>query len=280
PQGAPSLFWPPIWLFGWASHFRRSPSLSLGSAGDSRGKGAPETLTVTRNPPTREFLGLRSWGTAAPSLFPAPGRRGRDCGQALPGPPQSPQRGHPSPAGTIAPWLLPPPGCSEDLRAPLSETGPNPNALSLGRQIPSNPLLKDGMCHLKGWVRQERTRKEAGPARRNQCDFMLLRNQQLCSTCQEIKMVQPRTMKIPDDPKVSFENFMSYRMSFHQPKFQTTPEPFHDDIPTESIHYRLPILGPRTAVFHGLLTEAYKTLKERQRSSLPRKEPIGKTMRQ
>ncbi|PNI48121.1 C1orf105 isoform 2 [Pan troglodytes] len=118
-------------------------------------------------------------------------------------------------------------------------------------------------------------------ARRNQCDSMLLRNQQLCSTCQEMKMVQPRTMKIPDDPKASFENCMSYRMSLHQPKFQTTPEPFHGDIPTESIHYyRLPILGPRTAVFHGLLTEAYKTLKERQRSSLPRKEPIGKTMRQ
>ncbi|XP_063483470.1 uncharacterized protein C1orf105 homolog isoform X3 [Symphalangus syndactylus] len=95
-----------------------------------------------------------------------------------------------------------------------------------------------------------------------------------------LSKVQPRTMKIPDDPKVSFENFMSDRMSLHQPKFQTTPEPFHDDIPTESIHYRLPILGPRTAVFHGLLTETYKTLKERQRSSLPRKEPIGKTMRQ
>ncbi|XP_018882251.1 uncharacterized protein C1orf105 homolog [Gorilla gorilla gorilla] len=116
-------------------------------------------------------------------------------------------------------------------------------------------------------------------ARRNQCDSMLLRNQQLCSTCQEMKMVQPRTMKIPDDPKASFENCMSYRMSLHQPKFQTTPEPFHDDIPTESIHYRLPILGSRTSVFHGLLTEAYKTLKERQRSSLTRKEPIGKTMR-
>ncbi|XP_011817701.1 PREDICTED: uncharacterized protein C1orf105 homolog isoform X1 [Colobus angolensis palliatus] len=118
-------------------------------------------------------------------------------------------------------------------------------------------------------------------ARRNQRESMLLRNQQLCSTCQEMKMVQPRTVKIPDDPKVSFENFMSHRMmSLHQPKFQTTPEPFHDDIPTESIHYRLPILGPRTAVFHGLLTEAYKTLKERQRSSLPRKEPIAKMMRQ
>nr|XP_016788186.1 uncharacterized protein C1orf105 homolog isoform X5 [Pan troglodytes] len=151
------------------------------------------------------------------------------------------------------------------------------------------------MCHLKDWVRQERTRKEAGPAsvpkfdkipwlseaslvnkplvlslprryphssatfltsskknmnlqilfqvpdvlskaRRNQCDSMLLRNQQLCSTCQEMKMVQPRTMKIPDDPKASFENCMSYRMSLHQPKFQTTPEPFHGDIPTGSVH--------------------------------------------
>uniref|UniRef100_A0A2K5ELP3 Chromosome 1 open reading frame 105 n=1 Tax=Aotus nancymaae TaxID=37293 RepID=A0A2K5ELP3_AOTNA len=109
-------------------------------------------------------------------------------------------------------------------------------------------------------------------AKRNQSDSMLLlRNQQLCSTCREMKMVQPRTMKILDDPKVSFENFMSHRMmSLCQPKVQTTPEPFHDDIPTESIHYRLPILGPRTAVFHGLLSEAHKTLKE----------PMGQTTRQ
>uniref|UniRef100_A0A2K5PQW7 Chromosome 1 open reading frame 105 n=1 Tax=Cebus imitator TaxID=2715852 RepID=A0A2K5PQW7_CEBIM len=107
-------------------------------------------------------------------------------------------------------------------------------------------------------------------AKRNQSDSMLLlRNQKLCSTCREMKMVQPRTMKILDDPKVSFENFMSHRMmSLHQPKVQTTPEPFHDDIPTESIHYRLPILGPRTAVFHGLLSEAYKTLQERRHSCL------------
>uniref|UniRef100_A0A2K5ELN3 Chromosome 1 open reading frame 105 n=1 Tax=Aotus nancymaae TaxID=37293 RepID=A0A2K5ELN3_AOTNA len=118
-------------------------------------------------------------------------------------------------------------------------------------------------------------------AKRNQSDSMLLlRNQQLCSTCREMKMVQPRTMKILDDPKVSFENFMSHRMmSLCQPKVQTTPEPFHDDIPTESIHYRLPILGPRTAVFHGLLSEAHKTLQERRHSSL-RKEPMGQTTRQ
>ncbi|KAK2084780.1 hypothetical protein P7K49_037813 [Saguinus oedipus] len=44
-------------------------------------------------------------------------------------------------------------------------------------------------------------------------------------------------MKILDDPKVSSENFMSHRMmSLHQPKVQTTPEPFHDDIPTGSVH--------------------------------------------
>eukprot|EP00069_Balaena_mysticetus_P018730 bmy_11607T0 len=69
-------------------------------------------------------------------------------------------------------------------------------------------------------------------------------------------------------------------MSLHPPKAQTVPKRPHDDIPTESVRYRLPILGPRTAVFRGLLSDAYKTLQEMQLSSLPRKEPVGKTMRQ
>uniref|UniRef100_A0A2K6P9D1 Chromosome 1 open reading frame 105 n=1 Tax=Rhinopithecus roxellana TaxID=61622 RepID=A0A2K6P9D1_RHIRO len=147
--------------------------------------------------------------------------------------------------------------------------------------LPFNALIPSPDRNRAALLGSQASADSESEARRNQRDSMLLRNQQLCSTCQEMKMVQPRTVKIPDDPKVSFENFMSHRMmSLHQPKFQTTPEPFHDDIPTESIHYRLPILGPRTAVFHGILTEAYKTLKERQRSSLPRKEPIAKMMRQ
>ncbi|XP_073073830.1 uncharacterized protein C1orf105 homolog [Manis javanica] len=63
--------------------------------------------------------------------------------------------------------------------------------------------------------------------------------------------VQPRTVVIANNLKLPLENFMSH-----------------------SVHYRLPILGPRMAVFHGLLTDAYKTLQETQLSSSPRKEPI------
>ncbi|XP_037662774.1 uncharacterized protein C1orf105 homolog [Choloepus didactylus] len=120
-------------------------------------------------------------------------------------------------------------------------------------------------------------------ARRSQSDTLLLRNKQLCSTCREIKMVQPRTMIIPDDLKLSFENFMNQKMmGIQPPKAQAVPRPSPDDIPTENIHYRLPILGPRTSVFHGLLSETYKTLQETQLqlSSLPRKEPISRKMRQ
>ncbi|XP_030888510.1 uncharacterized protein C1orf105 homolog [Leptonychotes weddellii] len=118
-------------------------------------------------------------------------------------------------------------------------------------------------------------------ARRIQSNPMLIRNKQLCSTCQEIKMVQPRTMIIPHNLKLSFENFMNHRtMSLPPPKAQTVSKCSHNDISTESIHYRLPILGPRTAVFHGLLADTYATLQDTQLSSLPRKEPKGKTMRQ
>nr|XP_035930064.1 uncharacterized protein C1orf105 homolog [Halichoerus grypus] len=118
-------------------------------------------------------------------------------------------------------------------------------------------------------------------ARRIQSNPMLIRNKQLCSTCQEIKMVQPRTMIIPHNLKLSFENFMNHRMMSLPPsKAQTVSKCSHNDISTESIHYRLPILGPRTAVFHGLLADTYATLQDTQLSSLPRKEPKGKTMRQ
>uniref|UniRef100_A0A2K6GH58 Chromosome 1 open reading frame 105 n=1 Tax=Propithecus coquereli TaxID=379532 RepID=A0A2K6GH58_PROCO len=117
-------------------------------------------------------------------------------------------------------------------------------------------------------------------ARRNQSDSILLRNKQLCSTCREINTVQPRTMIIPDGLKLSFENFMSRRMkSLHQPKARTVPKPSHEDISKDSVHYRLPLLGPRTAAFHGLLTDAYNTLQATQPSALPKKEPMGKTTR-
>ncbi|XP_040307630.1 uncharacterized protein C1orf105 homolog isoform X3 [Herpailurus yagouaroundi] len=118
-------------------------------------------------------------------------------------------------------------------------------------------------------------------ARRDKSNPMLIRSKQLCSTCQEIKMVQPRTLIIPHNLKLSFENLMSHRMmSLPPPKAKTEPKHSCNDISTESIHYRLPILGPRTAVFHGLLADTYKSLQETQLSSLPGKEPVGKTMRQ
>ncbi|XP_047561710.1 uncharacterized protein C1orf105 homolog [Lutra lutra] len=118
-------------------------------------------------------------------------------------------------------------------------------------------------------------------ARRLQSSPVLIRNKHLCSTCQEIKMVQPRTVIIPHNLKPSFENFMSHRMmNLHPPNAQTVAKHSHNDISTESVHYRLPILGPRTAVFHGLLADTYATTQETRLSSLPRKEPVGKTMRQ
>ncbi|XP_004626967.1 uncharacterized protein C1orf105 homolog isoform X2 [Octodon degus] len=116
---------------------------------------------------------------------------------------------------------------------------------------------------------------------RNQTDSGLLRNKWLCASCREEKMVQPRTMTIPDDLKLSFKNFMNHRMmNPRQPKAPAIPKPSSDDILTESIHYRLPITGPRTGVFHGLLSDVYKTLQETQHSSLPRKKPKGKAIKQ
>nr|XP_044614146.1 uncharacterized protein C1orf105 homolog isoform X3 [Equus asinus] len=96
-----------------------------------------------------------------------------------------------------------------------------------------------------------------------------------------LSKVQSRAIIIPSDLKLSFKNFMNQRMmSLHPPKAQTVRKPSRGDIPTESVHYRLPILGPRTAVFHGMLSDAYKTLQETHLSSLSGKEPMGKTMRQ
>ncbi|XP_008694574.1 uncharacterized protein C1orf105 homolog isoform X2 [Ursus maritimus] len=70
-------------------------------------------------------------------------------------------------------------------------------------------------------------------AGRIQSNPMLIRNKQLCSTCREIKMVQPRTMTIPHNLKLSFENFMSHRMmSLHPPKAPTVPECSRNDIST------------------------------------------------
>nr|XP_031292644.1 uncharacterized protein C1orf105 homolog [Camelus dromedarius] len=119
---------------------------------------------------------------------------------------------------------------------------------------------------------------EAG---RTQRDPVLIRNKQLCSTCQEKKMVRPTTVVIPDDLKLPFANLVDRRMMHpHPPKAQALPKRSRDDIPTESVHHRLPILGPRTAVFHGLLSDAFTALQETQLSSLPRKGPMDKSVRQ
>ncbi|XP_047376775.1 uncharacterized protein C1orf105 homolog [Sciurus carolinensis] len=118
-------------------------------------------------------------------------------------------------------------------------------------------------------------------ARKNQSDLMAFKNKRLCSTCQEIKLVQTRTVMVPDYLKLSLENFVSQRMMGpHQRRAQTAPKPSREDIATESIRYRLPILGPRTAVFHDLLSDAYQALQENQHSFVPRKAPWGRTVTQ
>nr|KAF6412794.1 hypothetical protein HJG59_001768 [Molossus molossus] len=47
---------------------------------------------------------------------------------------------------------------------------------------------------------------------RHQSDPVLGRSRPLCPTCREMKMVQPRTMMIPDDLKRSFEHLTSHRV--------------------------------------------------------------------
>ncbi|XP_045308881.1 uncharacterized protein C1orf105 homolog isoform X6 [Leopardus geoffroyi] len=78
--------------------------------------------------------------------------------------------------------------------------------------------------------------RSAPQARRDKSNPMLIRSKQLCSTCQEIKMVQPRTLIIPHNLKLSFENLMSHRMmSLPPPKAKTESKHSCNDISTESI---------------------------------------------
>ncbi|XP_042831590.1 uncharacterized protein C1orf105 homolog isoform X5 [Panthera tigris] len=71
-------------------------------------------------------------------------------------------------------------------------------------------------------------------AGRDKSNPMLIRSKQLCSTCQEIKMVQPRTLIIPHNLKLSFENLMSHRMmSLPPPKAKTESKHSCNDISTE-----------------------------------------------
>ncbi|XP_064136084.1 uncharacterized protein C1orf105 homolog [Loxodonta africana] len=275
-----------------ASPACRRPSSSLGPTGDGRGEGDPETLTSTRNPPARGLPGVRGRERAAARLLPHPGRRGRDGEGTLPGPPPPPRPERPSPPrerreDAAAPcWLL----ALRLVSVPKFDKIPwlseasftnKPLVLSLPKRSPQSSTTflisskKDLNLPFLFQV-PDASSKVSG----SQSNPMLLRNRRLCSTCREMKLVQPRTMLIPDDLKLSFENFMSHRtMGLHPSRAKTVPKPPHDDILTENIHYRLPVLGPRIAVFQDLFSDAYKTLQERQPSSLPRKESVSKTMR-
>ncbi|XP_058430418.1 uncharacterized protein C1orf105 homolog isoform X4 [Marmota monax] len=111
-------------------------------------------------------------------------------------------------------------------------------------------------------------------ARKNQHDLMSLRHKRLSSACQGKKMVQPGTVINPDYLKLSFENFVSQRMmNLHQCRSQTEPKPSRENMATESVPCKLPILGPRTAVFYGMLSDAYKALEKNQHSFMSRKDP-------
>ncbi|KAG3258724.1 uncharacterized protein C1orf105 homolog isoform X2 [Ictidomys tridecemlineatus] len=111
-------------------------------------------------------------------------------------------------------------------------------------------------------------------ARKNQRDPLSLRHKRLCAACQEKKMVQPGAVINPEYLKLSFENFVSQRMmNLHQCGSQTEPKPSRENMATESVPCKLPILGPRTAVFYGMLSDAYKALEKNQHSLMSRKDP-------
>ncbi|XP_075844519.1 uncharacterized protein C1orf105 homolog [Microtus pennsylvanicus] len=118
-------------------------------------------------------------------------------------------------------------------------------------------------------------------ARKYEHENLSPRNKQLYhSTCREMKTVQPKNFIIPDHEKPSFQNSVNPRvMLLRHSNVQQFSHPCND-IPTESIRYRLPIMGPRTAIFHRLLSSAYKTPQETQGFSFPRKKLMNKTVKQ
>ncbi|XP_036890946.1 uncharacterized protein C1orf105 homolog isoform X3 [Sturnira hondurensis] len=116
-------------------------------------------------------------------------------------------------------------------------------------------------------------------ARRKPNDPALVRNRQLCASCWEMRMARPRTTQDSGDQTLSFEAFMSRKMKCLQPpKAQTVAKSPQDDVSTESFRHRLPIVGPRTAVFCGLLSPPLGTLPLAQLSPTPRGKPKGKTV--
>ncbi|XP_034369032.1 uncharacterized protein C1orf105 homolog [Arvicanthis niloticus] len=117
--------------------------------------------------------------------------------------------------------------------------------------------------------------------RKNERENLSPRNKQLCSTCrgcQEVRTVQPKIFIIPDHQKLSFQNSLNHR----EASLHSQVQQLHscNDIPTESIRYRLPILGPRTAVFHRLLSGAYESPQDTQHCAFPRKKGMSKTVKQ
>nr|XP_042113874.1 uncharacterized protein C1orf105 homolog [Peromyscus maniculatus bairdii] len=112
-------------------------------------------------------------------------------------------------------------------------------------------------------------------ARKNKHENLSPRNKQLCSACREMKTVG----KGATDRKFPVLILPIREMLLHHPDIQQFDHPCND-IPTESIRYRLPIMGPRTAVFHRLLSGAYTTPLETQHLSLPRKKLKSKTVKQ
>ncbi|KAL6039763.1 hypothetical protein STEG23_037497, partial [Scotinomys teguina] len=116
-------------------------------------------------------------------------------------------------------------------------------------------------------------------ARKNEHENLSPRNKQLCSACREMKTVQPKNFIIPDHQKPSFQNSVDHRvMVLHDPHNQQFNHPCND-IPTENIRYRLPIMGPRTGIFHRLLSGAYTTPQETQHLSFSRKKHKSKTVK-
>ncbi|XP_051004293.1 uncharacterized protein C1orf105 homolog [Acomys russatus] len=109
-------------------------------------------------------------------------------------------------------------------------------------------------------------------------------NKHLCSMCQEcptvkVKTAQPKSVMIPRLQTPSSQNSVHHREMNLQHLDVQQVNHSRNDIPTESICYRLPIMGPRTAVFHRLLSGAYKTPQEKQHLPFPRKKGMSKIMK-
>ncbi|XP_073900884.1 uncharacterized protein C1orf105 homolog [Castor canadensis] len=274
PRGAP--------LTLRTSPARRRPSPSLGPAGTAEDKEAGNTDTHTELTCRRALPGLARLGgqsalprprgrrevAAAPSWSllsrrPAPLLCARDSSSSIrKTADRHPKGGVSVPKFHNVPWFSEASLINKPLVLSLPKRSPQSSATFLTSYKKNMDLPIS--CQVPDVLSKTRKNPE------------LLRNRKLCSTCRELKMIKPTTVVIPHDLKLSFENFMRHRTrSSHQSQAQSSC----NDIPTENIHYRLPIVGPRTAVFHGLLSDAYKTLQETQHSSLPRKEPMAKTVK-